>query len=154
LHYIELYVTNALRVNPLLAHLASVSGTSANIVAWTCFALGVVLVLAGVWNGLRAKPAATKEKVDEVVADANTAVERLEQQATNQVRASALGGDEAAQATEDATQAATEAKGKLSELSSLVGSLPEHLRFAGLLIVIGAALISVATVQFGGTSLF
>lgn len=47
-----------------------------------------------------------------------------------------------------------EAKGKFSEIGSLVGSLPEHLRYAGLLIVVGAALIGVATVQFGGTSLF
>jgi hypothetical protein len=32
--------------------------------------------------------------------------------------------------------------------------LPENLRFAGVLVLVGTVLIGVATIQFGGTSLF
>ena len=45
-------------------------------------------------------------------------------------------------------------KSALDEVSGIVAALPENLRFAGLLILVGAALMSVATVQFGGHSIF
>ena len=46
------------------------------------------------------------------------------------------------------------AKSALEQVGSIVASLPENLRFAGLLVLVGAVLMSVATIQFGGTSLF
>jgi len=46
------------------------------------------------------------------------------------------------------------AKSALEQVQGIVGALPENLRFAGLLVLIGTLLISVATVQFGHISLF
>jgi hypothetical protein len=40
------------------------------------------------------------------------------------------------------------------EISELIASLPEYQRFPGMLVLLGAALMGVGTVQFGGTSLF
>ena len=60
--------------------------------------------------------------------------------------------DESAAASAQTT--AAEAKNTLEEIGGIVGALPENLRFAGLLILVGTVLMSVATVQFGGHSLF
>lgn len=55
----------------------------------------------------------------------------------------------------DKTQAqAAATKSTLDEIGSILGSLPENLRFAGLLVLVGIALMSIAMVQFGGTSIF
>ena len=65
----------------------------------------------------------------------------------------------------DATPAATEAltvagqstegaKTAFEQVEGIVASLPQNLRFAGLLVLVGTALIGVATIQFGGVSLF
>jgi hypothetical protein len=40
------------------------------------------------------------------------------------------------------------------QISGLVASLPEYQRFPGVVVLLGAALMGVGTVQFGGTSLF
>jgi uncharacterized membrane protein len=123
---------------------------SAEIVAWTCFVVGIVLLFAGVAIGLalsfRKQAQDVKRKVDEAL----DKVDELKDMATSGwLKASA---DESAAAT--AEMKAGEAKGTLKEIGGIVASLPENLRFAGLLVLVGAVLMSVATVQFGGHSLF
>lgn len=132
---------------------AAVSGFSANFVAWVCFGLGVALVAVGTVQGLRAKTAIQKD-ADRKKAEGIAAVTQLEVRAQDLIETEALADQAAGEAARDVQQTGSEAKSKFEDLASLVGSLPEHLRFPGLLIVVGAALIGVATVQFGGTSLF
>jgi hypothetical protein len=42
----------------------------------------------------------------------------------------------------------------LSKCKGSLPPLPENLRFSGMLVLVGAVLISIATIQFGGVSLF
>jgi hypothetical protein len=39
-------------------------------------------------------------------------------------------------------------------VQGIVAALPENLRFAGLLVLVGTVLMGVATIQFGGVSPF
>lgn len=106
----------------------------AQTVAWACFVVGVALVIVGVgfaiYVYLSVKPKV--EKVQEGLVEV----------------AMAAPGAEVDAAQIDARKTALEQAG------SIIGSLPENLRFPGLLVVLGIVLMSVATIQFGGVSLF
>lgn len=119
--------------------------TQAQIVAWTCFIAGLVLLLSGVAIGLYLTFVRTKEEAQKKAEEAKAKIEELKQAA-----ASAAGGMEAA----DATNTAEEAKSIVDQFAGIVSSLPENMRFPGLLILVGTLLMSVATVQFGGVSFF
>ena len=124
--------------------------SSAEIVAWTCFVVGLVLLIAGVLVGLALTFRKTTKDVKDKVMQLRSKVDELKETAINgSLKASA---DE--QAASAAEMKAAEVKSTLDEVSGIVGALPEHLRFAGLLVLVGTALMSVATVQFGGHSLF
>lgn len=137
---------------------------SAELVAWVCLVVGVLLVGAGVYHGwMTATQGSSKTK--ERLARARAAVEEADEElARGRAVASAAsrgGQGESLAAGEALTQATGAAKGKteaaksaLEQVGGIVASLPENLRFAGLLVLVGAVLMSVATVQFGGTSLF
>jgi hypothetical protein len=114
-------------------------------VAWTCFIAGLVLLLSGVAIGLYLTFVRTKEEAQKKAEEAKAKIEELKQAA-----ASAAGGMEAA----DATNTAEEAKSIVDQFAGIVSSLPENMRFPGLLILVGTLLMSVATVQFGGVSFF
>jgi hypothetical protein len=130
--------------------LAESLSTSAEIVAWICFGLGVLLVIGGVVLGLalsypktvvdiRKKVEHAKARVDELLA---TAVATAGESAPNPGAAASAG-----------TQADA-AKSTMEEITGILNALPEKLRFSGLLILVGTVLMSVATVQFGGHSIF
>jgi hypothetical protein len=123
---------------------------SAEIVAWTCFVVGIVLLAAGLAIGLVLTLWRKRQDVKQKVEEAKDKVDEL--------KATAMSGPMKATAGEGAAAPAevqaAEAKGTLEEIGGLVAALPENLRFAGLLILVGAALMSVATVQFGGHSIF
>lgn len=110
--------------------------TNAEFVGYACFAIGAIVLILGVMTGLttsvKANAEAAKRKIDEAQQELATAAQP---------------GVSAAGATAQASSA-------LDEAQEIISALPEHLRFAGLLIVIGTILIGVATVQFGGVSLF
>jgi 3-hydroxyacyl-CoA dehydrogenase len=129
--------------------------TNADIVAWICFVVGIAMLGAGVVLGLvlgfrktaksvTAKDATAKlEEAKQHVADLkDTAVTSATQANPNEAAARA------------ATNSADAAESALGDIGSIVGALPENLRFAGLLVLVGTALMSVATVEFGGHSLF
>jgi hypothetical protein len=123
---------------------------SAEIVAWTCFVIGIVLLFAGVVIGFALSFRKATKDVQERVMRLRGQVDDLRETAvTGSLRATA---DEGAASTAEAK--AAEVKSTLDEISGIVGALPENLRFAGLLILVGTVLMSVATVQFGGHSLF
>lgn len=114
----------------------------ANTVAWICFILGLLLVVAGTIIGLVLSFIRAEKKVEEKAKEVQQKVEQLQAGAeSQQVQA-------AAEANADA------AKKALEELKGIIASLPENLRFAGLLILVGALLMSVGTIQFGGISIF
>jgi uncharacterized membrane protein YczE len=117
-------------------------------VAWICFAVGLIVLLVGVFIGLktslRAAPGTATDKLNEARDKIDTTKRQMQ---------AALSGQEAATA-EAATQSADEAKSALEQFQGIIASLPENLRFSAMLVLVGTALMSVATVQFGGVSLF
>jgi hypothetical protein len=129
--------------------------TSAQIVAWVCFGLGIAILLTGARIGLglssaKAKKGFSAKDAQAKVEDASTKVQELKTSAM----ASALSTTSDSRAAAASGKGADEVKGTLEDISSILSALPENLRFAGLLILIGTVLMSVATVQFGGHSLF
>ena len=135
------------------------------IAGWTCFVLGVALLVAGVSNGLwmsRRQAAQTIEDAKTKLYQARTKLDEARGHIERTSSAVAgLGAEQVGGAAPDATEAvaaagasADEATSALDQVEGIVAALPENLRFAGLLILIGTVLMSVATVQFGGTQLF
>jgi hypothetical protein len=123
---------------------------SAEIVAWTCFVVGIGLLLAGVVIGLRLTFRKAVADVHEKVAALHDKIEDLKETAVHGSLTATR--DEDAAAT--VNMKAADVKSTLDEVSGIIAALPENLRFAGLLILVGAALMSVATVQFGGHAIF
>jgi hypothetical protein len=128
---------------------------NAEFVAWACFGLGAVIVLAGVIIGLiqgfgKAPKAITTKVVNAKIAEAREKVQTLETTAVDSAK------QETANPTAEKTAAtqSEQAQSILQEIGGIVASLPENIRFDGLLVLVGAVLMSVATVQFGGHSLF
>lgn len=124
---------------------------NAEAIAWICFILGAIVLLVGLYIGLKIAPEKAakenKEKIDEAKA-------KLEETRT-QLQAATSGNLEGgAAAGAAATANAEAAKSALEQVGSIVGSLPEHQRFPGMLILVGAVLMGVGTIQFGGTSIF
>jgi hypothetical protein len=126
---------------------------NAETVAWICLIVGIIVLLAGVAIGLvtsfRTAPKAEEKKITE-------ARQKIEEaQAQMQYAAQpALEAGGAAASAEAATASAEAAKSALEQVQGIVASLPENLRFSGMLVLVGAVLMSVATIQFGGVSLF
>jgi hypothetical protein len=127
---------------------------SAFWVAWISFGLGAALLLAGVIIGLymtfAGQVAKAKEKVREKVNEAKAKIDELK---TTAVMAAQTASESTTAATE-ASGAAEAAKTTLDQVADIIGSLPEAMRFPGLLVLVGTILVSVATVQFGGHPLF
>jgi hypothetical protein len=122
---------------------------NAQAVAWICLIVGIALSLTGAGIGgflsWTKAPADAKKALD----TAKTKVEDTQKQ----LASGRTGGLEAAGAG-SAAASADAAKSALDQVQGIVSSLPENLRFAGMLVLIGAVLMSVATIQFGGVSLF
>ncbi|MGH3132431.1 MAG: hypothetical protein ACRDNY_01585 [Gaiellaceae bacterium] len=137
----------------------------ADVVGWICLVVGIVVLLGGVGVGLRISlqrpqkdAEAAKTKLDEAKTKLDDAQARLEQ-ATSAVADSGLesfpdAAGTAKQAAEAAKQSTEAAKTALEQVQGIVASLPENLRFAGLLVLVGTVLMGIATIQFGGVSLF
>jgi hypothetical protein len=123
---------------------------SAEIVAWLCFVVGVLVLFAGVAIGLYLTFGEPTHDVKRKIAEGKDKVDELTTAMTSTMRAGA--GQETAAAA--AQSQASEVKSKFEEIGELVGSLPENLRFAGLLVLVGTVLMGVATVEFGGQQLF
>jgi predicted histidine transporter YuiF (NhaC family) len=124
--------------------------TQAEIVAWTCFVVGTVLLLVGVIIGFYVTFKKAGEHAQKKVDEAKQRIEELRMTAVSAARAD--NASEPAAAAAASTAAA--AKSTLEELQGIIAALPEAMRFPGLLILVGTVLMSVATVQFGGHSLF
>lgn len=126
---------------------------NADIVGWVCLIVGIAVLVSGLVIGLvvslKTAPTAEKQKIDEAKAKIEEAKAHIESAASPNLEA---GG--AAAAADAATASADAAKSALEQVQGIVGSLPENLRFAGMLVLVGAVLMSVATIQFGGVSLF
>jgi hypothetical protein len=132
---------------------ASVSNVE--VVAWICFGVGVVILTAGVVIGLvlsfkETPKGVTAKDAKAKVEEALTKVQELKTSAVANANTAAV--DQAAAA--DADKKGNAAESALEQIGSILGSLPENLRFSGLLVLIGAVLMSVGTIQFGGHPLF
>jgi hypothetical protein len=137
---------------------------NAEIVGWVCLVVGIATIAAGVFLGLTTPAKEAKEAKKQLetaghaISQADQHIQQARAAAANSQRAGAealmAAGEEATNAAEDAKAKTEEAKTALEQVASIVGSLPENLRFAGMLVLVGAVLMGVATIQFGGTSLF
>jgi hypothetical protein len=148
-----------LAVGPIVAF------TQADAIAWICFGVGIVILIVGVviglWTSLKRASGKAEEamaKLDEAkakIGEAKAHIDRTTSAAASSdlesFNAAAPDVTESVQAAGESTEAAGTA---LEQVEGIVGSLPENLRFAGLLVLVGTVLIGVATVQLGGVSLF
>ena len=136
--------------------------TQADVVGWICLAVGILVLLGGVAIGLSTSrlhggkgTREAKARLAEARASLEEAKRRIEWSTSaageESLAGDAAGATEAAEAASESTEAAGTA---LEQVEGIVASLPENLRFAGLLVLVGTVLIGVATVQFGGVSLF
>jgi FtsZ-interacting cell division protein ZipA len=142
-----------------------VAFTQAAAVGWICLVVGILVlaggVVVGLWTSFKRAPGKAKEakaKLDDATAKITEAKTQIEQ-TSSAVRQSGLEGfttaaPGATQALEAAGQSTESAKTAFEQVEGIVSSLPENLRFAGLLVLVGTVLIGVATIQFGGVSLF
>ena len=131
----------------------------ADVVASVCLVVGVIVLGLGCFVGLTTKVAGAAKDAKDKVEDAKAKLDDAQRQIVSvhgnfAVMANGGGGERAEAATSEAAARTAEAKSALEEVGSIIGSLPEALRFAGLLVLVGTVLIGVATIQFGGTSLF
>jgi hypothetical protein len=145
-------------ITPLALELAAT-------VAGTCFVVGVALIGVGGVLGFQiskkeldshasAKLAEASKQLDTAharIRDTRQEVENLQGGNLEGVQSAAAGVRTAAA---DAESSASAAKSALEQVSGIVGALPENLRFSAVLMLVGMVLVSVATTQFGGTSLF
>jgi hypothetical protein len=139
--------------------------TQADAVGWLCFVLGAVVLVGGAAIGLstslkrapqkteeaRAKLEEARARIDEARAHIEETTSAAADSDLESVAASSVQASTAAEAAGASTDAA---KSALEEIQGILAALPENLRFAGLLILVGTVLIGVATIQFGGVSLF
>jgi hypothetical protein len=126
--------------------------TNAETVATVCFFIGAAMVVVGALVGLVMswKELTTGGSAKQKVNGALKTVEALKDTATKAAESTTA---------EPATAHSAEGKGAaaesaLKEIEGIIGSLPERLRFGAMGVLIGALLMSVATVQFGGHSIF
>jgi hypothetical protein len=121
---------------------------------WICFGLGALTFAIGLglgaWNGVKEAEKATRQQLKTKVDLAVGKVSDLTAKAVD--AANAEGKDPAVAAAATATGAATE--GAVKDIEGLLNVLPAPLRFAGFLMLVGAFVMSVGTVQFGGHSIF
>lgn len=128
---------------------------SADATGWLCLGVGIFILVAGVIIGLRVSLA--KDKLEEAGKRINEAMRHIGRAKVATADAgpeSAAGAAAVTTAADDATASAEAAQTALEQVQGIIGSLPENLRFPALLVLVGTVLIGVATVQFGGTSLF
>jgi multidrug resistance efflux pump len=127
--------------------------------------VGIVVLacglLLGLWTSLKrapAKAADAKAKLDDAKAKISEAQAQIEQ-TSDEMRRGGLedfttAAPGATEALNAAGQSAEGAKSAFEQVEGIVASLPQNLRFAGMLVLVGTVLIGVATIQFGGVSLF
>jgi hypothetical protein len=126
---------------PRVMMAAPLLATGSGAVALVCLALGFALIVSGTAHGIAVSR--RESKVAQVTGELEAAQRRFHD-TRDRLESMQVGGLEAAGA----------AKTAVEQISGVVGALPENLRFSGLLLLVGTVLVSVATIQFGGTSLF
>ena len=122
---------------------------NAEAVGWVCFVVGIVLVLLGAIIGVVTSLRDVAGKVDRAKQKIDETTAKLEVASTPGFESTAAAGT-----AQEASASASAAKSAMEQVQGIVGSLPVNLRFAGMLVLVGAVLMSVATIQFGGVSLF
>ena len=139
--------------------------TQADFVGWVCLVVGILVLFGGVAIGLstsrtqagkgakeaRAKLAEARARIEEAKRRIERTTSAVSGSGEESLAVNATGATEAAEAAGESTEAAGTA---LEQVEGIVAALPENLRFAGLLVLVGTVLIGVATIQFGGVSLF
>jgi len=140
--------------------------SGADAVGTVCLVVGLLTRLGGASLGIYLSVTKGTTKSDKTMATAKQRLQEVEEQTTAtkheieglQTRGLDAGGvpdtSKAASAADQAVQSTQAAKSAIEQVEGAIASLPEHLRFAGLLVMVGTVLIGVATIQFGGTPLF
>lgn len=134
----------------------TIASFQADAVGWICLLVGIAVLGAGVWIGFRTGVTQAPEKAKEKLAEASQKIDEAKEHIERTTAATEGGLESAgpAEAGAAAGSSADAAKSALEQVQGIIGALPENLRFAGVLVLVGTVLMSVATIQFGGTSLF
>lgn len=127
---------------------------------WASFVVGLALIvvgaLLGLWLVWKPPKSQAEKKKEELKATLEAIKDEADQTLLRLNTVGTLSGDQ--QATQATAQTVSDEAKKgldqLKDLGALIASLPEHLRFPGLLVIIGAALVGVALIQEGGVGLF
>ena len=124
---------------------------------WICFVLGALTFVVGLGVGSMGDVkeilkigSSTRGDVETKVASVSGNVSDLTTKAVGAAKTEGTDPDVATAAAE----AGAAAKDALKDIAGLLNALAERLRFAGFLMLVGAFVMSVGTVQFGGTSIF
>ncbi len=137
--------------------MALIAVSNSEFIGYACFILGAIVLLTGVGVGLftslKGPVKGTTDAAKEKLQTARTALQMMPDK-VDDAKEAQPGSDRADRAAEDAKERTAEAKTAVQQVQDIISALPENLRFAGLLVLIGTALMSVATIQFGGVSLF
>jgi hypothetical protein len=128
--------------------------SNAEAIAWICFILGALVLVVGLYIGIISAPKKAEEENQKKLDEAKKTAAETTSQLKTLTTPGALESGDAAGVAADATEKAEKTESLLDGIGSLVGSLPEHQRFPGMLVLVGAVLMSVGTIQFGGTSIF
>ena len=142
-----------------------VAVTQGQVVAWICFVVGIAVLAGGMavglWTSFKQAPQTAqtaKDKLTEARARIDEAKGHLEESASaaadSNLESMTASAEEATTAVTAAGMSADAAGSALDQVQGIVAALPENLRFAGVLILVGTVLMGVATIQFGGVSLF
>ncbi len=125
-----------------------------DLTGWICFGLGVATFLVGLIIGaVIGVQEAGSSASEQVKAKVDLAVGKVSDLTAKAVdAANTEGKDPDAATVAAATGEAT--KDAVKDMEGLLNALPARLRFAGFLLLVGAFVMSVGTVQFGGTSIF
>jgi len=134
--------------------------SQADAIAWLCFVL-LAGVAVGLWISFKQPPQKAeeaKEKLNEAREKLDAAKAHIEESTSAAAGGNLESFNESAENASNAAAAAgafTEApKSAIEQVEGILGALPENLRLAGVLVLLGTVLIGVATIQKGGVSLF
>lgn len=131
------------------------------LVGAICLIAGLILIGIGVYLGVKYQVKATSQEAQQQLAsakeniqDAHSRIDEVRDVVARPNLEAAGGAEAMADAASRAADSTEKAKSALEQVGSIIGSLPENMRFSGMLVLVGTLLVSVATIQFGGTSLF
>jgi hypothetical protein len=146
---------------PRIIHAREAAMEGGAVVGAVCLVVGLMLIGVGAYLGVKYQVRATSQEAHvqlararQEIQDASAQIDQVRNAVTGPQLEGVGGAEVMADAASKAADSNEKAQSALEQVGSIIGSLPENMRFAGMLVLVGTVLVSVSTIQFGGTSLF